>query len=502
MVTSAALGAFIGYFTNALAIKALFRPLKPRWYSLGWQGVIPKNRDRLADNIARVVGEDLLYRDYLLEQIERPALQESLHSYLQGWGRRLLGVKPAEVFARLPATWREHSLQRLLERALSLLADWSQSEAGQVFARELATGWVDVLRRMPLKQILAPQEAEKLVEAAGKALVDEDLRRRLDQLLTEELSSFLGSEQSLSELLPAELEVLLRQRLRDEVPGLLERLAQWLSGREHVEHLSERLLAALELYVEEESSVRGLIGSLSLRLFRNSIRDAITERLPQVAHAYLHSPETRSRIEGRLAAGVDHLLSQPLGKLVGDHRQALVEQMAGTVSTWATSEEARVRLQKILTAQYRERAERPLGEWISAGGREGLIASIATLLVGLGAKSGDWAPDLAAGLRRGVQGAERPLREYLGLDDGQEQRLLNWGQTRVTELLRREVPILLEQVDIAGMVRERVMSYDLLRVEGLVKNIIHDQLRYINLLGALMGGVVGLLLPLINSFLP
>ena len=84
MATSAALGAFIGYFTNALAIKALFRPLRPRWYSLGWQGVIPKNRARLADNIARVVGEDLLYRDYLLEQIEKPALQENLHAYLQG----------------------------------------------------------------------------------------------------------------------------------------------------------------------------------------------------------------------------------------------------------------------------------------------------------------------------------------------------------------------------------------------------------------------------------
>jgi uncharacterized membrane protein YheB (UPF0754 family) len=69
-------------------------------------------------------------------------------------------------------------------------------------------------------------------------------------------------------------------------------------------------------------------------------------------------------------------------------------------------------------------------------------------------------------------------------------------------VLQREVPVLLEQVNIAALVRERVMSYDLLRVEALVKNIIHDQLRYINLLGALMGGVVGLLLPLINAQLP
>ena len=82
MAASAALGAFIGYFTNALAIRSLFRPLEPRWYTLGWQGVIPRNRARLADNVAKVVGEDLLYREYLVEQIERPALQESLRQVL------------------------------------------------------------------------------------------------------------------------------------------------------------------------------------------------------------------------------------------------------------------------------------------------------------------------------------------------------------------------------------------------------------------------------------
>ena len=83
MAASAALGAFIGYSTNFLAIRSLFRPLEPKWYTLGWQGVIPKNRARLADNVALVVGEELLYREYLVAQIERPALQESLRQELE-----------------------------------------------------------------------------------------------------------------------------------------------------------------------------------------------------------------------------------------------------------------------------------------------------------------------------------------------------------------------------------------------------------------------------------
>ena len=125
IVASAGLGAFIGYFTNALAIRSLFRPLEPHWYTLGWQGVIPKNRARLADNVATVVGEDLLYREYLVEQIERPALQESLRQLLGGRIGRLFDESPAGVLAWLPAV----EVEPLVERVLALLAAWSRTEA-------------------------------------------------------------------------------------------------------------------------------------------------------------------------------------------------------------------------------------------------------------------------------------------------------------------------------------------------------------------------------------
>ena len=125
IVASAGLGAFIGYFTNALAIRSLFRPLEPHWYTLGWQGVIPKNRARLADNVATVVGEDLLYREYLVEQIERPALQESLRQLLGVRIGRLYDESPAGVLAWLPAA----EVEPLVERVLALLAAWSRTDA-------------------------------------------------------------------------------------------------------------------------------------------------------------------------------------------------------------------------------------------------------------------------------------------------------------------------------------------------------------------------------------
>ena len=57
-------GGIIGYITNWIAIKMLFRPHKEKrlfGYSLPFTpGLIPKEKDRIAKKVGEVVGEHLL----------------------------------------------------------------------------------------------------------------------------------------------------------------------------------------------------------------------------------------------------------------------------------------------------------------------------------------------------------------------------------------------------------------------------------------------------------
>ena len=61
------IGAVIGYFTNYIAVKMLFRPLKP--VKIGGRtlpftpGIIPKGKPRLAKALGKAVGEKLLTRE-------------------------------------------------------------------------------------------------------------------------------------------------------------------------------------------------------------------------------------------------------------------------------------------------------------------------------------------------------------------------------------------------------------------------------------------------------
>lgn len=76
-------GGLIGYITNVLAVKMLFRPLKPfRIPIIGWnvQGLIPKRQADIAVSIGKTVEEELIsveeIMDRMIEDMDKTALKE------------------------------------------------------------------------------------------------------------------------------------------------------------------------------------------------------------------------------------------------------------------------------------------------------------------------------------------------------------------------------------------------------------------------------------------
>jgi uncharacterized membrane protein YheB (UPF0754 family) len=65
--------------------------------------------------------------------------------------------------------------------------------------------------------------------------------------------------------------------------------------------------------------------------------------------------------------------------------------------------------------------------------------------------------------------------------------------SQFADLLKREVPPLVETLNVRRMVTDKVNSLDILKVEGLLLGIMQEQFKYINLFGALLGFFIGLL---------
>ncbi|RKO66015.1 DUF445 domain-containing protein [Desulfofundulus salinus] len=105
-------GALIGWLTNWLAVRLIFRPYKPvRVLGYTIQGVVPKRRGELARVIGRVIEEQLLPKEQLLNYLRSEQLNEDLICSVDTAVR-------ARVMDRLPG-FLPLSLRRMISDALA-----------------------------------------------------------------------------------------------------------------------------------------------------------------------------------------------------------------------------------------------------------------------------------------------------------------------------------------------------------------------------------------------
>lgn len=86
-MTPPIVGAIIGYATNTIAIRMLFRPHQPK-HLFRWQlpltpGVIPRHRQALAANIGDVVERELLSEDAVRDYTDYPEVRSTLEHLLR-----------------------------------------------------------------------------------------------------------------------------------------------------------------------------------------------------------------------------------------------------------------------------------------------------------------------------------------------------------------------------------------------------------------------------------
>jgi uncharacterized membrane protein YheB (UPF0754 family) len=82
MIAGPVIGAVIGYFTNSIAVRMMFRPLKPvkiGGFTLPFTpGLIPKGQSRLAKAIGTTVGEQLLTQESLTQSLLSDSMKQKI----------------------------------------------------------------------------------------------------------------------------------------------------------------------------------------------------------------------------------------------------------------------------------------------------------------------------------------------------------------------------------------------------------------------------------------
>src|SRR5690606_24042125 len=145
-------GAFIGWMTNLLAVRMIFRPREPRripLLGLTIQGLLPKRQADLARSIAQVVERDLLPMDELLALVGVDRYQEAI-----------LDQVLAQVGRRVAASWPRYLPQALREAVAGYLRAAVARETAMMLDQLGARLSEDLRERVKLAPLVERQVAQ------------------------------------------------------------------------------------------------------------------------------------------------------------------------------------------------------------------------------------------------------------------------------------------------------------------------------------------------------
>jgi len=129
-------GALIGYVTNLVAIKMLFRPLREiRLFGFRLPftpGILPRERAKLADSIGDMVERELLTAGVLRERLAKTEVRENIGTAIASYS--------SHVLARPVSSWLEEHDKDEFHLA-ELFSDFVNSEVFNSFLEEIIRTW-------------------------------------------------------------------------------------------------------------------------------------------------------------------------------------------------------------------------------------------------------------------------------------------------------------------------------------------------------------------------
>jgi len=507
------LGAFIGYVTNYVAIRMLFRPLRP-WRLFGLRlpltpGVIPARRGELARRMGEMVGSHLLTTDDVVRALAGSGFKRELHGAIDDKLDAFLDRDLGAVRDLLPATFvpRLDDLaaslaQRLVKAGDALLAEPALNAALQHFLRTR----LDELLGRDLDSCLDQEQQQALLTHLDawlqQALAAPAVMAAVGQFIDARSERLLRSEQPLRALLPADLTAALLRQLEKEIPPLLDTFGGLLHDPQFRARLTESIRKGLRQFLDSLTGLTGLLsGFINLDQLDSKI-PAVLDQIAAEAARWLREETTREQVATLLRGRIEAFLERTPASLVAalpyekvDRVRCFLREKAvqALCSPRSAAVLGRLAGEALVQVRHRPFAEL-LGPLLPNTGRARLAELAgATLLQQLRSpRAADWAAatwtdQLQALLRR-------PIGRLAGrLPADARQELGDSLCLQAEEVLRREVPVLLGALNVRQMVEDKVNQLDLLEVEALLLGVMKEQFTYINLFGALLGFMLGLL---------
>lgn len=504
-------GAVIGYVTNDIAIKMLFRPLAEKRV-LGLRvpftpGILPKNRHKLAESLGNTVARELLNEDVLRQRFRAPDFRKSIRDQVEAFFSALLDTKLGALSFE-PGSRIYDRLESFLS---GLLGNLSRSAGFERGLGKILNGILDGIGSIRLDALLSGRDSLDLSRSIVAFLSSEGSRRSMRQKISGAMDDWASGDKSLSEIIPADLGGLAERLVKAVYPEAFRIVLQFLRTPDMKRELAENGRVIVTDILKRLNTMQRFL--VAVAQYDKSIMADMDKTIAEILSALerVGSKRETSELLARQVAGVLNewvsLKPAELEKRVPEYRERVLAGIDG-FSRAAAEEQGRERIAVALAGAIDGNRGKTLKELAreSVGLRQDKVAAILSDALGgfLGRERAS--ENLAGGIAEFIAAflsghGEESLAQVLNLSPRLRADILELASGKAVDLIESKTNEILKTVKVKEIVVEKIDSLDMLDVEKIVLDVMKEQFTWINVFGAILGGVIGLVQALIAALI-
>lgn len=276
----------VGYVTNKLAIKMLFRPYKAKWYTLGWQGIVPKTRPYLAQKISEIVGQKLLAHDDFLYAIESSDVKESLSNIIAS---KLVTIKERDIHAVL-------RLGRFEDKIISN-KDYINSTINSAVIY-----FIDKLLDKKLDFTTLENSLISIIEKNNYSAVK--------NIIYDNILSFIEEDKKISQILPAKI-LENKQKIVDLITDSVTAYISSAGNDNGIKiAVAEKIIQFKQNFINKENNSFGFIksGLMDMFLSDEKIIKSVFFEMPAIMNDLSKNEKIRNSIRAHIEKEIDKIL--------------------------------------------------------------------------------------------------------------------------------------------------------------------------------------------------
>lgn len=459
LITTPLVAGVVGYITNKIAIKMLFRPYKPKWYTLGWQGIVPKTRPKLATKISEIVGQKLLAHDDFLYALEHNDIKQSINSIIQ---HKLSLLSQKEIYAVI----------RLFNIEDRIIANKDNINE---LLNKTAYFFIDQFCQKQINIYELQKPVLKLIENLN-------IESAVDSEINNIVISLFNENKKLNELIPSELLNLKEKVIHSLTAIIMKNIATLGSNKDVQKILTKKIIEFKNNMFSSASGMDVLkAGFISLVLNDEKIANMVKDELPSVTYDLSKNKELYNNFYHIIEENIDNYLEKNVAEVAEFLGYETPQDLAGIITTSLKNKlDINNKIMNIIMNKVYKYNNLTINEVINIlqiDIKQFIKIDIMNILVSNNYKT----------IKNNF------ISKFVDFITQNSSKISSVITELIIKLIKGNLKYALNAINIEKIVKDKINALPLPEVENILFSFMKEHFKWINILGFFIGFAIGLI---------